>query len=326
MNYKGEMEIEGIHYHFEKRANRFLQIPFSTHHWVADGKPDLVLVQGFIFPLQVMTLRKKTGKHPIILLQHHGEVPGGKKTIFQKLADKQIDGYLFSAIGNAQPWLKAGIIRDALKCFELPSSSTSFIKKDKSSCRAITGMDNGIHFLWVGRLNANKDPFTVLKGFEKYCMQGGEGRLWMIYSEEDLVKEIKSIISGSDDLAARVHLVGKIPNSEMETWYNAADYFISGSWQEGGSYALTEAMACGCIPVVTRIPPAMKTIKDGEYGYFYEAGNVGELTQVLLQLKNHDRESLSVKIAEYFKKELSAEAVAEKLMGIYYDLLGRRKI
>jgi len=277
MNYEGELVKNAIHYYFLKRSNSVFQIPRKTHQLAKKIQPDLVLVQGFIFPLQVIFLRKKLGKKPVILVQHRGESPAGKKKFFQKMADKFIDGYLFAAKGNAEPWLKAGIIRNTDRCFEMPSSSTLFRKQDKEKSLEITGMTRGINFLWVGRLNANKDPITVLKAFEKYLSTQKNAFLSMIYSEEDMEKEIKQMVEASPDLSAHVKLVGKLPHAELEYWFSAADYFISASWKESGSYSLTEAMACGCVPVVSNIPPSMKAIDNAKAGYFFTPGDPEDL-------------------------------------------------
>lgn len=321
MDYEGEINKEGIRYRFFKRGNSFFQVPFSTHRFVATRKPDLVLVQGFIFPLQVIALRNKIGKKPVILLQHHGETPNGKKKMIQKLADRYVDGYLFSATGNAEPWLQQGIISEA-KCFELPSSSTDFSRKDKEISRLETGMKPGIHFLWVGRLNANKDPLTVLKGFEKYFESGGEGFISMIYQDDELLEEMKHMINKSPTLIEKVKLIGRVPHQDLEKWYNTADYFISGSWKEGGSYALTEAIACGCIPIVTRIPAAMNAIGSGRFGFHFEPGNVQELVAVLKGLNHEENKKLPAKLQQHFHENLSAEALAEKLTRIYETLRG----
>lgn len=319
-DYTGELIRDGIEYHFFKRRNNFLQIPFQTHRLISEKKPDLVLMQGFVFPLQVLFLRKKIGKGPIILVQHRGESPAGKKKIFQKMADSSIDGYIFSAAGNAEPWLKAGIISSKNKCFEMPSASTLFNSRDKAGSKTRTGMGTGINFLWSGRLNANKDPITVLKAFEKYDRDCPDSFLWMIFNEGEILDDVKLLIEKSTSLKNRVKLVGKLPHKEMEDWYNAADYFISASWHESGSFALIEAMACGCIPIVTNIPPAMKAIDNGKAGYFFEPGDVDGLSKVLLGLDHSRIEEFSSRVVKRFEDEFSAKAVANRLFLIYENL------
>lgn len=320
MNHESEYIENGIRYPFFKRRNSFWQVPTATHRFIANENPDIILVQGFIFPLQVMALRRSVGKKCIILLQHHGEVPFRRKRIFQRMADKAVNGYLFTATDMSNQWLENGIIKDRSKCFEMPPASTTFRKKDKRLCREVTGMCGGINFLWAGRLNANKDPLTVLDAFENYFQQEQQARLYMIYQEIDLLEEVNNRIRSSNILSNHVVLVGKKSHVEMEAWFNAADYIISASHHEGGSYVLMEALACGCIPVVSNIPASLKAIDHGRVGYFFEKGNSNSLLSVLLSLKECQIPERSATSTTHFQQEMSPAAIAEKMLAVIHHL------
>ncbi len=320
LNYSGSHKVDGTKYQFFKRKNRFMQIPFATHRFVRDEKPDMVLVQGLIFPSQVIALRRKLGRHCKIVLQHHGELPFKRKRIFQKLADRNVNGYIFSAEGNAKEWLESGVIRDKNKCYEINPSSSLFSRQDKMLSRERMGMSGDTVFLWVGRLNANKDPLTVLKGFEKYFQQHPGDRLYMIYAEEEGSTEVRDFIQSNIYLSEAVVLVGKIANPELEYWYSAADYFVSGSHRESGRFAVTEAMACGCIPILTDIPSSMIAIDNGKAGFFYEVGNSRALSSVLLGLNPALKQEISMKVEKQFKETMSPQAIARKLFELYTDL------
>jgi hypothetical protein len=75
LNNEGNLTIDRIHYYFFKSRNRSWWIPFKTHSQIKKLKPDIVLVEGFVFPLQVLMLRRKLGKKVKIIAQHHGEQP-----------------------------------------------------------------------------------------------------------------------------------------------------------------------------------------------------------------------------------------------------------
>jgi glycosyltransferase involved in cell wall biosynthesis len=317
MNFKGEFEKEGIHYYFNKRSNHFLQVPFITHSFVVKQNPHLILVQGFIFPVQVIALRKKLGKKPVLLLQHHGELPCGRKQWFQRLADPYIDGYLLASKGNADPWVEKKIIASKEKCFEMPSSSTLFSRQNKEESKARTGMNDRINFFWVGRLDSNKDPMTVLEAFEKYFEKNGEGVLWMAYSESQLEVVVRQKLENSGLLRNRVKLLGRLDHEQLQYWYSAADYFILASRHEGGSYALTEAMACGCIPIISNIPPSMKSIDNGKCGYYFEAGNAEKLNELLSRLDHKKISHMSGLVLDQFHRSGSPRAIADTFFEIY---------
>jgi glycosyltransferase involved in cell wall biosynthesis len=320
INYNGEQIADGVQYFFSKSQNSFTHIPFATHRYIKKQKPDIALVQGFIFPLQVIALRMKIGRKAIIILQHHGEVPFKRKRIFQKLADKMIDGYLFSSKENALEWINAGVITDKDKCFEMPSASTTFSRLDKTKSKIKLGMKEGFNFLWVGRLNANKDPLTVVAAFEKHVSFNKQARLYMIYQEDDLLELVQQRIKQKHGLDENIILIGKIPHEQLQDWYSAADYFILASHREGGSYALIEAMACGCVPIVSKIPASMKMIESGKAGFYFEPGNKDQLYDILSLLKPGEYPALSQAAEESFKQNMSPKAIADKLYVVYETL------
>lgn len=61
--YDGVYHRNNIRYRFFRRHNNFWQIPFSTHWFINKEKPDVVLIQGFIYPLQVIALRLAVGRN-----------------------------------------------------------------------------------------------------------------------------------------------------------------------------------------------------------------------------------------------------------------------
>ncbi len=105
----------------------------------------------------------------------------------------------------------------------------------------------------------------------------------------------------------------------METWFNAADYIISGSHHEGGSYVLMEALACGCVPVVTDIPASLHAIDNGRVGAVFEKGNSESLYRLLTTLQP-PTDQQRAGCAAHFLKEISPQAIAEKLLLIYDQL------
>ena len=317
LNYEGEATIENIHYQFFKSRNKFWYVPFKTHRFIKREKPDVILVQGFVFVLQVLFLRWAVGKKCKIIVQHHGEKPfTGIKGFLQRKADTAINAYLFTSASNAVDWINKRIIGKEEKCFEVLSASADFKLKNKAACKAKLNLTGDNNFLWVGRLNCNKDPITVLSAFEKYLITNKEAKLYLIYQTDDLITAIKLLIRESELLKNSAYLIGKIEHRQLEDWYNAADFYISGSHSEGSGYALVEAMTCGCIPVVTAIPSFKKITAGGKYGILFQSGNVQDLNEKLLGTNLIDKENYSRIIHEYSIANLSYKAVADQI----YDL------
>lgn len=315
MNYEGEIFEGEIKYSFFKSKNKFSFIPFKTHRYIKKRKPDVVLIQGLIFPFRLIMLRLQLGKSVAIVAQHHGERPfGGTRKLFQKLADRFIEMYLFTSAGNAEEWVAAGVVRNREKICELLEASTDFHLLDKDYCKQKLQLRGNEIFIWVGRLNTNKDPMTVLAAFEKYILHNSLISLIMIFQTTELLPEIQKKLEGNKLLENRVVLKGKVEHSELEYWFTAADFYISASHKEGSGYALIEAMSCGCIPVVTSIPSYVKITSEGKFGFLYEPRNAESLLHFLLQLEEIDKEKFSSAIIHHFENSLSYKAIADTLL------------
>src|SRR5205085_11662310 len=57
IDYEGKKEVSGVPYHFFKGRKSFWHLPFNTNKFVSSEEPDIVLIQGLGFPLQVIFLK-----------------------------------------------------------------------------------------------------------------------------------------------------------------------------------------------------------------------------------------------------------------------------
>ncbi len=312
-------------YHFFKAKNRYGYFGFRTARYVKQLKADIILVEGLIFPLQVICMRYLLGKQVKFIAKHQAERPAkGLKKIFQSVADRYMAAYLFTSFGNAYEWLEQGVIHDAKKIYEIPATITGFSRQNQTASRQKTNMSGGLQYLWVGRLNPNKDPFTVLRAFERFVKDHNNATLHMIFQTDDLIAGVKEMIYKSPRLSTSVILHGYIAYAALESWYSAADFFISASHSEGGCTAVLEAMACGCIPIVSRIPASMKMICDGEFGLSFPAGNVDELYQQLTISTQLALPAYSERVEKHFTDQYSAIAVAGQMRAVCETLLAEK--
>lgn len=322
LNYEGKENINGIKYSFFKSRNWFWYIPFKTHRYIKSQQPDIVIVEGLIFPWQLIILKWQLRKKVKIIVQHHGEKPfTGIKRSFQKFADKFINTYLFTSYGNSKIWIDNNVIKDVAKCKELLEASTYFTRQDKTKSKERIGITGTNNFLWVGGLDKNKDPLTLLEGFEKYIIHNPSTKIYIIYQDETLLIEIEKIIAGSINLKNAVHLIGEIDHKELVYWFSAADFYVSCSHKEGSGYALLEAMACGCIPIVTDIPSFKKMTSNGKVGYLYPAGNADALLLTLKQASAISFYEKSAEVEKHFKEYLSFKNIADELNDIFKQLV-----
>ena len=313
ISYKGEFKQKGVNYVFiphRKKVNRF---PFKKNTAIKQLKPDVVFINGFIFPLQTILLRLKLGFKVKIIILHRAERPfTGYKKILQVLADKFIDAYFFTSFEFGNTWIENGIVRKKSKFHEIIQSSSIFKPANKSIAKQRAGMAAAPIYLWVGRLDENKDPLTVISGFFEFLKYSPHAKLYMIYQAKDLLKVIEEKIRTNEKHLSSIMLIGTVHHSEMENYYNASDFIISGSHYEGSGIAVCEAMSCGCIPILTNIPSFRKMTNDGEFGLLYEAGNENSLLAALLYSLDLNIQKEQESVKSHFLKELSFDAIARK--------------
>lgn len=75
------------------------------------------------------------------------------------------------------------------------------------------------------------------------------------------------------ELKTKVVLVGKKSSGDVAAFLNAADLFIMGSFKEGWSTSLIEAIACGVPACVTNFSSAKEIIQEGVNGFVIEEHN-----------------------------------------------------
>jgi glycosyltransferase involved in cell wall biosynthesis len=308
INYSGKVEQNKVTYHFLNFGDKKNYFPFKLHNYIKNLKPDIVFVNGFIFPLQIIQLRMTLGRHVRLIILHRAEKPfTGIKKHLQQMADNSVDAYLFSSLNFGDEWMKHGIIKNKNKIHEVIQASSSFIPLEKNITRSLLSIEGSPIFLWVGRLNSNKDPITVIKAFKNYLKDIPTARLYMIYQSDELIDEIKKMSADTEEIM----LIGKIEHKNLQYWYSSADFIISGSHYEGSGIAVSEAMSCGCIPILTNISSFRSMT--GNCGLKYEAGNDIELYDILKRTKEMNMKHERDNVLKQFNDELSFNAIARKI-------------
>ena len=322
INYNGRLLQNGVTYHFLNFKKKKLRFPTRLHAYIKSLKPDIVFVNGFVFPIQIIQLRRALGKKAKIFVLHRAEKPfAGIKVYLQKLADRSVDAYLFASDEFGEEWVKKGIITSPKKIHEVMQSSSIFYREDKTVAKTALKIHSNPFFLWVGRLNSNKDPITVIKAFKNYLSFQPEAKLYMIYQAGELLDQVKNLISPESKTKESIVLVGKVEHRQLQVWYNAADFFIAGSHYEGSGIAVCEAMSCGCIPVITDIISFRRMTGPGKCGFLYKPGDPDDLLSKLLKTKEINFESEREKVCQQFKNELSFTAITNKITKVI-DTLG----
>ncbi len=178
INYSGELERNDVKYYFLNFKNSNTLFPLQLHRFIKTINPDIIIVHGMHFPFQVIQLKKTIDRSVKLIVQNHAEKPfNPPKKYLQKLADKYIDAYIFTSKEMANSWINKGIISDEKKVWGIMEGSSPFSPIDKTFAKSKILVNGEPAFLFVGRLDNNKDPLKVVRSFFGYKKQKPSTRL-----------------------------------------------------------------------------------------------------------------------------------------------------
>ncbi len=317
-----EHRRDGVAYRFvaEPRLGRGSGSGFAPWRLAAAAAreaPDVIHVNGLDFPLHVHALCRVGAP---VLVQDHASRPEGRIGMLRGWGHRAIAGAAFTAAAQAEPFLDKGQLPTDIPIFAIPESSSDFVPGDMAAARRQTGLSGDPALLWVGHLDANKDPLTILHAVRRALPHLPGLRLWCAFGSAPLLPEVEQLLREEAGLAARVHLLGWVPHDRIELLCRASDFFLSSSRREGCGYALIEALACGVTPIVSDIPAFRALTGDGVIGALIPAGDSDAFAAAILALAARPRPAARIATRDHFEKELSFDVVGARLVEAYAAL------
>lgn len=320
---------DGIEYAFVADGTAGRPRPFgpclAVQRRVAREQPDVVHVNGLVFPFQTGLLRRRLGPGPALVAQHHAERPWrGWRGALQRRGLVAVDAFLFTAAAQATPWRAAGVIRAAQDVFEVMEGSTGLRPLPRARARERRPLSGSPALLWVGRLQEVKDPLTLLAGFELLLADVPKAHLTMVFGEADLRAEVEARLAEQARLGAAVTLVGRVPHEELAALYGSADYVVAASHREGSGFAVAEALACGAVPIVTDIPSFAAMTDGGRLGALWRPGDAADFARAARAVLARPHRELSDAAIAHHRDHLSAGAIGRRALEAYSAVVARR--
>jgi glycosyltransferase involved in cell wall biosynthesis len=314
IDYTGEIKKNNVHYLFIKRAPVDGLFRSVIDQRVVELKPDVVIVHGLVFPWQVLKLQRVLSSPTRLFIQNHAERPfRSHKAWLQKLVDRNVEGYFFASHDLAKPWIEKRQIADSKKIHEVMEVSSVFKPMSRADARQKLNINEDGGYLWVGRLNRNKNPLLVINAFMEFLDTNAHAKLYLIFQENDLLVDINKILSANPEKKKQIILVGNVAHADMIFWYNSMSYIISTSFYEGSGVAICEAMSCGCVPILTDIPSFRMMTANGRIGYLYASNDQYALVTAL-NTTTAVTPDTHLKVIDWFNEHLSFQAIAKKMM------------
>ena len=320
----------GVDYHF---------LPLASGRWqgssreafaqmIAEIAPQVLHVHGLGFPTEVLLMAETVPGVPILLQDHASRPPRWWRRAAWRRCGHAVAGVAFCSRQQARPFIEAGVLERATAVYEIPESTSRFQPGDVAAARAEERVSGQPLLLWVGHLDANKDPLTVLEGIAQAARELPGLELWCCFAKAPLLRDVQRRIRSDPLLRSRTHLLGRVSHTRIEQLMRAADAFVSGSHREGSGYALIEALACGLPPIVTGIPSFRTLTGAGAVGHLWQPGDPDSLCSALLAMARETaREAGATSraaVRAHFEQELSLEALGRKLVAAYLDMLARQ--
>lgn len=279
-------------------------------------RPDVVHIFGLTLDLHLALLVPALSRHARVYVHYHGGLPArrGMRHWVERIALRNVEAALFTTPEQAQPWLEAGLL-EPRQVRQIIETSSPFTRLPREEARARTGMTGDPVYLSAGRLHPIKDPLTMLRGFATIAEGQPDARLYLHYLTGEMFDDAQAFVASVPGLVDRVEFRGRADAGDMEAIYSSADFLLQASLREWSGLAVLEAMSCGCIPVVSRIPSFTAMTGDGQFGLHFTPGDAAELAAAALGVTGHD--ALSERIRGHFQAELSFAAMARKLEALY---------
>lgn len=301
------------------RGQAELEAALRAVDLVAALAPDVVHFHGTTLHLNLALLARRLRPETALVLHHHGGALAGKGWTrrLQRRGLRRVARLLVTARAHAEPFVAAGALSGA-QVVELPETSSTLRWRPRAEARRETGMEGDPVCLCAARLHPVKDPFTVLRGFERIAAARPGARLYLCYLSAELGGEVRGWMAARPPLAARIELRGRLPAAEMEAVFNSADFLLQASRREWSGIAVIDAMACGVVPVVTDIP-SLRALT-GEHGLLFPVGDAEALARRVLELTDDDLAARSRAVRRRFDDELAFPRLARRLEEIYGEL------
>jgi glycosyltransferase involved in cell wall biosynthesis len=328
------VERDGVTYEFTTDSQPpWLSTKAAPAEFVAAvvrHSPDVVHLNGLIFPQLVAAIRQAVGNRTAIVVQHHGgEFPvsgSGPVGMWRRMRWRGglsgADAISFTAREQAEPWRAATLLGNQ-RILEIVESGTMLRHVDRDRARSAIGLNASPLILWVGRLTTNKDPLTVLDGLEQALPALPNAHVVMLFGDDTLIVPVENRVRSSTVLRDRVTLAGRITHDELPNYYGAADVFVSGSHSEGSGYALIEAMSAGVVPVVTGIP-SFRVIA-GDCGARWPPGDARAFADALRTVCDGNLQEQRARVAAQYDRVLRWDAIARRTVDEYQALVDSKR-
>jgi glycogen(starch) synthase len=187
--------------------------------------------------------------------------------------------------------------------------------------------DDDAVLLSVGRLEQNKGfqvLIAALAALGEHSGRIAEGRWrWVLVGDGPYRATLESAIRDAG-LAANVHLPGRVSDSELHAWYEAADLFVHPTLYEGSSLVTLEAMAHRRAVVASAAGGIPDKVRPGVNGWLVAPGDASGLAAAISGAVSDPSRLAHYGLAgrDIVERQFSLSTAGDLTVALYRELLG----
>lgn len=191
----------------------------------------------------------------------------------------------------------------------------------------------GVHILFVGKLNAHKGVVNLAKAAQNIWKKYPQTTFTMV-GEEWPIKYGNAIIGGGALVKRLVNndprliLTGKINYKELDQYYDQADICIFPSIWEAWGYTCSEAMSFGKAVIGSKYGGMADAINDGENGLLVDPHDVSDLEKKMEKLITDPdlRKQLGAASRRTIESKLGFEKLVQQNLDFYHSILSKKHL
>ncbi|MEL6338656.1 MAG: glycosyltransferase family 4 protein [Myxococcota bacterium] len=256
---------------------------------IVSWRPDAVLIQGYSHAtFQLAALALKSARIPLIF-RGESNLLNRRQWTTRVIKNLTVRPFLAlfdacCAIGSANRDYLVHYGVDPRRIFHSPYSVDNLFfqmaSRNASTQRDTTRASLGIGpaetvFLFVGKLIPKKGCADLIEAFTRRPMSDTQ---LIIVGDGPERRELEASVQGR---AREIHFVGFKNQSELPTWYAAADVFVIPSLFEPWGLVVNEAMNYGLPLICSNEVSSAFDLVDASNGWRFPAGDVGRLSNAL---------------------------------------------
>jgi glycosyltransferase involved in cell wall biosynthesis len=271
-------------------------------------QPDLV-ISNTIVPVTPSIAALLSGIDHVWYIHEQGKEDHGYSFMFGEYITKRIIGlvsrlvlvnslFVFSRYKN---FIKARKLKTIYQPVVIPNNRIRRLNKT-----------NDLVILMVGRFAPGKGQIEAIEALKGLIKNGEEINLVMVGAANgEYDKNVRNYIK-KYDLSSRIRIVDFTPNPEV--YYEMADIALICSKYEAFGRITIEAMKYGLPIIASKAGANTELINDGVTGIYYESGNIEDLMNKILKLKDIElRDKIGKNALKWANEKFNLEQYAKDL-------------